>query len=365
MDKESGGGGRAPFLLAVLLVFGVLEAAEAQSEAPKLEVSGGYAFLRDLGDEATSLPLGWNVSLARNFTPSLGVVGDVGGSYKSEEGIDFSEHAFLGGARYSFRDDGVVPYVEGLAGMIRSSVSSGTAGTSAWDFGLQAGVGLHYGIKDNLSVRAALDLRNIFSEGESYQQLRILAGVTYAFGGPLERSARTEPRGPLPPPPSAAVPESRPEPVPPPTPAAPETALPPPPPVGPQEPAFVPEAPVTPSAAAPAMPPSLVPGRAFLTSGDYAQASAAFREQLRLHEADKFTVAVGLFCDTSNVDPLVRAGSDEPVFLLRRTRGGRHCYGVYWGLFGSRQDAQRAIGSIPSALRAAGQAPVAVSRLVR
>jgi len=77
-------------------------------------------------------------------------------------------------------------------------------------------------------------------------------------------------------------------------------------------------------------------------------------------------VAVGLFCEEANVAQLVRgAGDAEALFVVASLRGGRTCYAVYWSVFASQGEAQRALGSIPSALRARGQAPVAVARLLR
>jgi hypothetical protein len=119
----------------------------------------------------------------------------------------------------------------------------------------------------------------------------------------------------------------------------------------------------------PAAPPesgALARGRELLGSGSYSQAADDFGEHLRLQASDRFTIAVGLYCDASNIAQLVRdAGSAEQLLLLRAPRRGAACYGIYWGLFGSRQEAQQALGSLPSALRAAGQAPVPVYRLLR
>ena len=121
-----------------------------------------------------------------------------------------------------------------------------------------------------------------------------------------------------------------------------------------------------PRAAAPSVPPSLARGRELLASGNYSQASDSFREHLGLHAPDKFTITVGLYCEASNVAQLVRSsGNAEELFLLRVQRGGRICYALYWGLFDSWQDAQRALDSLPLALHAAGQTPIPVSRLLR
>lgn len=100
--------------------------------------------------------------------------------------------------------------------------------------------------------------------------------------------------------------------------------------------------------------------------GDYAVAADYFREHLRRFASSKYTIAVGLFCDIDNVAQMVRSATgSEQLFLIRMRLRGRECYGVYWGLYDSQYDAQQDIGSLPAALRAAGQAPMSVERILR
>jgi hypothetical protein len=100
--------------------------------------------------------------------------------------------------------------------------------------------------------------------------------------------------------------------------------------------------------------------------GDYSVAADYFREHLRRFASDEYTIAVGLFCDLENVTQVVRSATgSEELFLIGLVRQGRECYGVYWGLYDSQFDAQQEIGSLPPALRASGQAPMAVERILR
>jgi len=362
-----GSGPLAVLVLGPVLVLGGAVAARAQSDAPQYEVFGGYAYLRDVTDEAVSIPKGWNASIARNLGRSLGLVVDLGGHYKSEEGGDFSEHTILGGSRYSFRGDKLTPYVEALVGGVRSSESFGGESESTWDLAVQAGAGLGFKISDNVSLRTGVDFRNIFREEQSSQELRVVAGVSFGLGGRREPAASSGMQRPLPEPVSprrtvpgpdlGAQPAS---PLPPPRPAAPaRTPL-------DQEPTRPPETLGVRPPAATLESGALSRGRDLLRRGSYPQASDAFREHLRLNAADRFTIAVGLYCDPTNVAQLVHAsGSDEQLFLLRARRRGAACYGIYWGVFGSSQEAQQNLASLPPALRAAGPAPVPVLRLLR
>ena len=68
-----------------LLALGITLPASAQ-DAPTVELSGGYNFLRvqfeDFEDEK-SFPAGWYVDVASNVTEMIGIVGQIGGNYKT------------------------------------------------------------------------------------------------------------------------------------------------------------------------------------------------------------------------------------------------------------------------------------------
>jgi len=53
---------------------------------------------------------------------------------------------------------------------------------------------------------------------------------------------------------------------------------------------------------------------------------------------------------TRNVEKAVRAGGDR-VWFIPQTIGARSCYRVFWGRFGTREEAQRALAEVPGALR--------------
>jgi opacity protein-like surface antigen len=326
------------------------------SEVPRYELSAGYAFLRD---EDVNVPLGWSTSFAFNFTNSLGAVADIGGNYKTIEGVDVGVHAFLVGSRYSFRGERVTPYLEGLIGVARFTAS--VANVSESDFAVQFGVGIGYKVSDRVSLRTGVDFRNVSSEGGSTQQYRVLAGVSFGFGGsreaaPADSSQGYEPLPPLAPPTVAA-----------PAPAAPPTAQPVRPAPQPQAPLTRPPAPAPapapPPAAAPA-PASLGKARELLSAGSYPQAADAFRADLPIHAPNMFTIPVGVYCDASNLAQLVRSADARELVLVRLMLRGQTCYGLYWGLFASGSEAQAALAKIPPSLRATGQAPISVSRVL-
>ncbi len=110
---------------------------------------------------------------------------------------------------------------------------------------------------------------------------------------------------------------------------------------------------------------SLAQGQQQLKSGNYPQAAATFLGHLRKVGPDKFTIAVGVFCDASNVNRVVQnSGGSEQLLVLSFDNKGRSCYRVFWGIFNSRAEAQRAIASVPASVRARDSAPVAIARLI-
>jgi opacity protein-like surface antigen len=329
-------------------------------DVPRYELAAGYAFLKD-GDN--SLPLGWNASFALNYTNRLGAIADIGGNYKTLEGVDFNIHTFLVGSRYSFRGERrLTPYVDVLIGVARAGASvPGGDSASVSDFAAQFGVGLDYRVSDRVSLRTGFDFRNISTEGGSAQQYRVLAGVSFALGGWREAPAadstpQYEPLPPLAPPTVAA-----------PAPEAPPAALPapaPPPAAQPVRPAPQPQAPPTrPPAAAPAMA-TLAQARELLSAGNYPQAADAFRADLPMQAPSMFTIPVGVYCDPANLGQLVRSADARELVLVRLMLRGQTCYGLYWGLFASGSEAQAALAKIPPTLRAPGQAPISVSRML-
>jgi len=64
----------------------------------------------------------------------------------------------------------------------------------------------------------------------------------------------------------------------------------------------------------------------------------------------RFTVQIQILCDPSNLDKAMRSGGAN-VWFVPQQLGSRSCYRVYWGRFNTRDEAQRALGSVPAGLR--------------
>ena len=63
-----------------------------------------------------------------------------------------------------------------------------------------------------------------------------------------------------------------------------------------------------------------------------------------------FTIQIQILCDPGNLDQLARSGGSE-VWFVPQTLGTRPCYRVFYGRYGDRAAAQRALAQVPAAIR--------------
>ena len=160
--------------------------ASASIPFPRAETSLGWSFLRvsrELLDMNSAV--GWNVSVAGNVSPWLGIVGDVTGNYKSgstestavADEPDVAFHTFTGGPRFSARtSNGAVPFAEFLVGFTRTSRDIDGLGESSTEFTIQPGAGVDIG-NERVAARFSVAWRRVFYEGEPTNMFRFVGGV--------------------------------------------------------------------------------------------------------------------------------------------------------------------------------------------
>jgi len=177
-------------LMAMLLV--VLACAPAMAQdTPRVEVGVGYAYMRDKElDE--SFPLGWYADIAGNLNHWLGLVGEVGGSYKTVDflgdDLKLSVHTFLGGLRLARRGDGSTAYVQLLAGGAQSKADILGQSDKQTDLALQPGVGLDLRMSDGMALRIGGDFRRIYGDKDidgnrtHTDEWRATAGLVFRVG---------------------------------------------------------------------------------------------------------------------------------------------------------------------------------------
>jgi hypothetical protein len=177
-------------LLTALGTFLILPLTVLAQDAPKVEVSGGFSYLRTV--ELSSFNLyGWNASVAGNMNPWFGVVGDLGGNYASPSsgvfgvaGVNVSAHTFLFGPRFSYRGAGrTTMFCHALFGAAHGS--AGGFGITARDtaFAMALGGGFDIHLANSVAFRALqLDYLMTRFGGDRQNSVRLMTGIVLGFG---------------------------------------------------------------------------------------------------------------------------------------------------------------------------------------
>jgi hypothetical protein len=181
---------RKLFFVASLLC--LLPLAAYAQDAPRVEIFGGYSYLRT--DDALDLDLhGWNASVAGNVNNWLGLKADFSGHYDNFQispggRADIGTHLFLAGPQFTYRKhDIVTPFVHVMFGAARTHVSARTAtgrfNTSEVDFAFVAGGGLDVKLTKALAVRAfQTDYVLVRDNDENFHNFRLSTGLVLRLG---------------------------------------------------------------------------------------------------------------------------------------------------------------------------------------
>ena len=189
-----------PLGFLVIKVLGLSSSASAQT--PKVEISAGYQALHALNQ---TLPLGWYVDFAGNVNRWLGIMGEVGGAYRTKsEPISINRmvevtskvHTFMGGVCLSARiNRRIILYHPVLIGGVHASVSADAVGVtlspSETKFALQPGIGLNLMVTDRVGMQVAADYRRVFlgEDRGSENESRFTIGIVLPLGVPRGSSA--------------------------------------------------------------------------------------------------------------------------------------------------------------------------------
>jgi hypothetical protein len=173
------------FASLALLLIGILTnpgAAQA-ADGPRYQVAAGYAFLHD-EDISDNLSRGWVASVAGNIKSWLGLVGEVGGNYRTLSVVGdpprLTVYGFMGGPRFTVRAyPRLAPFAQVLVGAVLAS-----SGVGDWDadFAYQPGGGISLHLKPRVGVRLEGDYRIIRSSGNNSKEPRFVAAAIFWFG---------------------------------------------------------------------------------------------------------------------------------------------------------------------------------------
>jgi opacity protein-like surface antigen len=195
--------------LASLVVLCLPLAASAQEVAPKVEIFGGYSFLRlNLGSNLSGVPAGvdlgnldlhgFNVSFAGNFARHVGIVSELSRYTKSASAFapvpvlgnlsgDASVLTLLFGPRVTLHRGKVEPFVHALFGAARATATASGPALSqngvGYAFAYALGGGLDVKAHNNFAIRLGqVDYLGARAGGQGLNNFRYSVGVVIRLG---------------------------------------------------------------------------------------------------------------------------------------------------------------------------------------
>ncbi|MEO6726525.1 MAG: outer membrane beta-barrel protein [Blastocatellia bacterium] len=179
------------FIAALLLALPLITQAQ---DAPRVEIFGGYSYLRADDDNGGIDLHGWNASTAVNINKWVGIAADFSGHYGEASVFsltnkaDVSGYLFLVGPRFSYRKHKVLtPFGHVLLGAARQNVSvrtaSGRLKSDDAAFALAIGGGLDATVHPNLAIRLfQTDYVLTRFNDDSQHNFRISTGLVLRLG---------------------------------------------------------------------------------------------------------------------------------------------------------------------------------------
>jgi len=175
------------FILAIMAIVALSFAAMAQ-DTPKVEVFGGYQYLRfNPGGGIDGVNAnGWEAAINGNFNKWLGVKADFSGAYNGDllgTGISGKMHTYTFGPELSHRMDKGRLFAHALFGA--AHVSGGGASDNA--FAMRIGGGGDWNIGDRVAWRVVqadyLPTHFNFGTGDDWQHhVAISTGIVFRLG---------------------------------------------------------------------------------------------------------------------------------------------------------------------------------------
>ena len=163
-------------LVSLLVLVGLFSFSLMAQDNPKVEVFGGYQYLRLGGDFGGINANGWNASLTGNFNKYLGVAGDFSGAYKNSAHL----YSYTVGPVVSLNSGGKVnPFVHALFG----GAPLGGGGASENGFTMMFGGGADAKLSKAIAVRViqADWVSYRFSGVNFNKNVRISTGIVFRF----------------------------------------------------------------------------------------------------------------------------------------------------------------------------------------
>jgi hypothetical protein len=162
-------------LLLGLIFFGSLS-TQAQLSADRVELFGGYSYLRLRTSPASNFN-GWELAGQYKLTSWLGGVADLDGHYGKIAGASSSVYTFLFGPQVSWPTR-VSPFAHVLVG----GAHLGVGGLASTSFSAAIGAGIDTTIAERFSWRIIeIDYLPTHFTGRTQSNARITTGIVFRF----------------------------------------------------------------------------------------------------------------------------------------------------------------------------------------
>ena len=165
-----------PVLAVMLLAFIFATPAGAQAITDKVEVFGGYSFMRYKISPSFNTN-GWEISGEYKVESWLGGVADVDGHYGTFQGVHSTLHNYLFGPQVSFPAP-VSPFARVLVG--NGTFSGGGVSSSSLAYGLGFGIDAH--VAPQIAWRVVqFDVVHTHLFNQSQNSTRLSTGIVIRF----------------------------------------------------------------------------------------------------------------------------------------------------------------------------------------
>ena len=165
-------------LMLVTLASSFVKPAAAGQDFPATELSAGYSVINVVKGSSQTAN-GGSGSIAFNFNPWLGVVGDLGG-YSASPSL--TAITYTAGPRFSYRHwNRLTPFAQVLFGGVHasSSASNYTGATNAYAFGTGGGADFVLDHSGRFVLRPQLEYFGFGTIGSKTDTVRVCVGIVF------------------------------------------------------------------------------------------------------------------------------------------------------------------------------------------
>ncbi len=112
--------------------------------------------------------------------------------------------------------------------------------------------------------------------------------------------------------------------------------------------------------------PKIDNGRELLNKGNFTAAANAFLKELRATGENKYTITIGLYCNSDNLRRVIQnITNSSSLFILPSNIQGRRCFRIIWGLYNTEKSAANNVISLPQGIRSGDSTAAPIIKFLR